>query len=110
MRFDSFSHLLRHWAAQTPDSPALLYDEGGVKTLSFAELLDRVERRAEELRRGGKTCLGVLSDGSMACVTELFAANFAGLDERYFRIAAQTPEENDLLVAAVRQYLEGRVQ
>ena len=34
------------------------------------------------------------------------AANFAGLDERYFRIAAQTPEENDLLVAAVRQYLQ----
>ena len=34
------------------------------------------------------------------------AANFEGLDESYFRIAAQTPEENDLLVAAVRQYLE----
>ena len=38
------------------------------------------------------------------------AANFEGLDESYFRIAAQTPEENDLLVAAVRQYLEGSVQ
>lgn len=34
------------------------------------------------------------------------AANFEGLDERYFRIATQTPEENDLLVAAVRQYLK----
>ncbi|MBQ5434726.1 MAG: aminotransferase class I/II-fold pyridoxal phosphate-dependent enzyme, partial [Bacteroidales bacterium] len=37
------------------------------------------------------------------------AANFEGLDEKYFRIAAQTPEENDLLVAAVRQYLENIV-
>ncbi|MBQ9397052.1 MAG: pyridoxal phosphate-dependent class II aminotransferase [Bacteroidales bacterium] len=34
------------------------------------------------------------------------AANFEELDERYFRIAAQTPEENDRLVAAVRQYLK----
>lgn len=101
MRFDSFSHLLRHWAAQTPDSPALLYDEGGVKTLSFAELLDRVERRAEELRRGGKTCLGVLSDGSMACVTELFAANFAGL--QVVMLDASLPEN---VLGALMQYTD----
>lgn len=34
------------------------------------------------------------------------AANFEGLDAGHFRIATQTPEENDLLVAAVRDYLE----
>ena len=34
------------------------------------------------------------------------AANFEGLDAGHFRIATQTPEENDLLVAAVRNYLE----
>ena len=34
------------------------------------------------------------------------AANFEGLDERCFRIATQTPEENDRLTTAVRQYLE----
>ena len=101
MRFDSFSHLLRHWAAQTPDSPALLYDEGGVKTLHFSELLDRVERRAEELRRGGKTCLGVLSDGSMACVTELFAANLAGL--QVVMLDASLPEN---VLGALMQYTD----
>ena len=35
------------------------------------------------------------------------ASNFEGLDEHCFRIATQTPEENDLLVDAVRKYLEG---
>ena len=34
------------------------------------------------------------------------ASNFEGLDERHFRIAAQTPEENDLLVEAISQYLK----
>lgn len=34
------------------------------------------------------------------------ASNFEGLDEGHFRIATQTPEENDALVKAIRQYLE----
>jgi len=34
------------------------------------------------------------------------ASNFEGLDEGHFRIATQTPEENDLLVEAIRHYLE----
>lgn len=34
------------------------------------------------------------------------ASNFEGLDAGHFRIATQTPEENDLLAAAIRHYLE----
>ena len=34
MRFDSFSQMLGYWAGQTPDAPALIYDEGGKETLS----------------------------------------------------------------------------
>lgn len=34
------------------------------------------------------------------------ASNFDGLDERFFRIATQTPAENDRLVKAVGQWLE----
>lgn len=34
------------------------------------------------------------------------ASNFEGLDERFFRIAAQTPEENDRLVKAIGKWLE----
>ena len=76
MRFDRFEHLLRYWAQTAPDAPALCYQN---RTLNFAELLDAVQRRAEALRADGKTCLGLLADGSMDCVIELFAANLAGL-------------------------------
>ncbi len=35
-------------------------------------------------------------------------ANFYGLSNRFFRISAQLPEENDLLIAAIRKFLEIR--
>ncbi len=34
------------------------------------------------------------------------ASNFRGLDKRYFRVAAQTPAENDLLIEALRKWTE----
>ena len=34
------------------------------------------------------------------------ASNFDGLDEHFFRIATQTPEENDRLVKAIGQWFE----
>ena len=33
-------------------------------------------------------------------------SNFYGLDNHFFRVSAQLPEENDALVAAIREYLE----
>ncbi|MBR0352398.1 MAG: acyl--CoA ligase [Oscillospiraceae bacterium] len=76
MRFDSFAHLLSHFSEQTPDAPALHYEN---RTLSFSALYDAVKTRAAELRETGKTCMGILSDGSLDCVVEIFAANLAGL-------------------------------
>jgi len=32
------------------------------------------------------------------------ASNFRGLDNHCFRVTARRPEENDLLVEAIRQY------
>lgn len=34
------------------------------------------------------------------------ASNFEGLDERFFRIATQTPEENDRLINAISKWIE----
>lgn len=34
------------------------------------------------------------------------ASNFEGLDERFFRIATQTPQENDKLVKAISEWME----
>ena len=33
------------------------------------------------------------------------ASNFEGLDDHYFRIAVQTPTENDELIAAIQSYM-----
>ena len=33
------------------------------------------------------------------------ASNFVGLNEQFFRIAAQTPEENNRLVAAITEFV-----
>ncbi len=76
MRFERFDEMLNYWANETPDAPALRYEK---RLLSFSQLRDAVRTRAEELRAARKTCLGLLSDGSMDCVIELFAANLAGL-------------------------------
>jgi len=80
MRFDGFDHLLRHQAEAMGGAPALIRDRAGkTEICSYRELWDAVRLRAMELRAGGKTCLGVLADGSENCVVELFAANLAGL-------------------------------
>ena len=90
MRFDSFFHMLRHWAEQTPDRPALIYEDRGKKSLSFSELRDAVESRADQLRRDGGSCIGILADGSLGCVTEIFAAAEAGL--QIVMLSAELPE------------------
>ena len=76
MRFDSFARLLAHFAETSPDAPALRYEK---ETLSFAALRARVLSRAGELKAEGKTCMGLLCDGSLDNVVEIFAANLAGL-------------------------------
>ena len=76
MRFDSFDHLLSHFALTTPEAPALRYEK---TQLSFRALNETVRKRAEELRQGGKSCVGLLCDGSLDNVIEIFAASLAGL-------------------------------
>ena len=76
MRFDGFRHLLSYRAEETPNAPALRYDG---QELSYAALWRTVTHREAELRAGGKTCMGVLCDGSLDCVAEILAANLAGI-------------------------------
>jgi len=80
LRFTSFSEMLAHYADTTPEAPALCYEfDGALRTESYQKLSEAVSVRAMELRREGKTCLGLLADGSRACVVELFAAVEAGM-------------------------------
>lgn len=88
MRFDSFRHMLSWWAQERPDAPAL---RCGSETRSFSELYEDVCRRAEELKAGGNSCIGILADGSLKCVEEIFAANLAGL--QIVMLDALAPEQ-----------------
>ncbi len=78
MRFHSFAHLLSYQAENLGEKTALIYGTGR-KTVSYQALYETVSREAERWRRSGKTCLGVLCDGSFECVTTILAANLAGL-------------------------------
>ena len=91
MRFQSFEEMLSYWAERKENGPALIFDEHGKNSWSYAEFLRRVRERAEELRAGGKTCLGVLADGSRDCVVEIFAAVTAGL--QLVMLDENAPEE-----------------
>ena len=68
--------MLRHWAEVSPEHPALIHDRG---ELSYAALLEAATKRAGELRADGGSCIGILADGSAACVIEIFAATLAGM-------------------------------
>ena len=79
MRFSGFSALLAHLVDHSPEAPALLYDQNGVKKVCTFSELDRLVRiRADRLRSEQKHTLGILCDGSFDCVVEIFASVLAG--------------------------------
>ncbi len=79
MRFTGFDELLSYWAQKAPDSPALVYERGGLQTVcTFSELQKQVLARAHELGREPGLCRAVLCDGSFACVVEIFATVIFG--------------------------------
>ena len=77
MRFTSFEDLLTSQAQAGPEAPALRFDEDG--SVSYGQLLGEAQRRAETWRERGKSCLGILCDGSYDCVCTIFGAALAGL-------------------------------
>ena len=80
MRFYGFREMIAFYADRAPDAPAFLTGgTGEPKAVSYREFLADVTGRAEELRRTGKTCLGVLCDGTYDCLKEIFAAVEAGM-------------------------------
>ena len=76
MRYNDFDDLLKNKAETLPEHAALRYGE---KTWTYRELYAAVCARADEYEASGKTCLGVLADGSADCVISFFGAAKAGL-------------------------------
>ena len=93
--------MLTHWAAQSPDRTALCFDQGGRQTMSYAALCAAVETRAEALRLEGGSCVGILADGSAACVIEIFTSVRAG--RQVVLLDAALPDET---LGALMQYTD----
>lgn len=103
-------HLLEHDVPNPLDVPAYLQETARLR--SALEALGGLEVWATEthfmlvrLRFGKAAALkDYLAEKQGILIRD--ASNFDGLDERFFRIATQTPEENDRLVKAICQWFE----
>ena len=81
MRYKDFADLVDRMAAASPARPALLTcgGDGSKQAITWGELAQSVQARAEELENAGGACEAILADGTPACVIEVFAAVRAGL-------------------------------
>ena len=80
MRFHSFEEMLTYYANLTPDKTAFLTEGSETAAqVSYGRLLRDVKERAQSLKTTGKTCLGVLCDGSYDNIVTVFAAVQAGM-------------------------------
>ena len=71
--------MISYYAEHTPKEPALSYESGGVlRTMSFAALRSAVSGRASFMTEEEGTCEGILADGEIASVIEVFAAAKVG--------------------------------
>lgn len=118
---------LRHpWSVNALAIEAGLFLIGN--KMSVIPALDGYLAEARRLRAGLESINGVnvldtatnfmlasISGGDAAQLKEFLAvrhgllirdaSNFNGLDKSYFRVAAQSPEENDMLVAAIKEFV-----
>ena len=80
IKYNNFSSLLEHFTQDDPSAPALVYDkDGAAVTISRADFAADVREISRELRSFGKTCMGVLCDGSLPCVETIFASAITGM-------------------------------
>ena len=72
MKYRSFKELLEYNAEKYPEYSAFIY--GSEKnSLTNREFKERVYKRSEELDKEAFSVLGILCDGSIDCVIEIFA-------------------------------------
>lgn len=102
--------LLEHDVPNPLDVPAYLHETARLRTA--LEALGSLEVWNTEthymlvrLRFGKSAALKDYLAGEHGILIR-DASNFDGLDERFFRVATQTPEENDRLVAAIAKWFE----
>ena len=102
-------YLLKHGIGDLPDTDAYLREaqrlRNNLQSLGVVDVWDTSTHFMLSQLRMGKAA--ALKDWLAAHRGMLIrdASNFDGLDERFFRVAAQSPAENDALVAAIKEWM-----
>ena len=79
-KFNSFEALLEDFEKNAPHRPALVFESGEKPCfLSREGFAAMARKKARELSASGKKCLGIVCDGSLACLAALFDSALAGL-------------------------------
>ena len=78
-RYHGFRHFLEDAGRNHGNQNAFLFEEQTEKTITWSEFIADVYHRSDELKDSKKTCEGILCDGSLACIEEIFAANLADM-------------------------------
>lgn len=98
MKYEGFEALLRSRAADFAERPALLFAQGGeIGALSYAELLDQVLRRRDELKREPFSCAAIYSSFDVDWVVTMFACVLAGKRTVLLDVS-QSPEAASALI------------
>ena len=106
-------HLLEHDIPNPLDVPVYLQETARLRTaleaLGGLEVWDtETHFMLVRLRLGKSAALKDYLAGTHGILIR-DASNFDGLDERFFRLATQTPEENNRLVSAIAQWFEEEI-
>lgn len=102
VHYHGFKDFVEGMAADRPHAIMFLHEgEGKLRRVTWRDFADDVAVRVEELKASGKTCMGILCDGSYACVREIFAANIAGL-----QIAMLDAAINDMMLGQLLPYVD----
>lgn len=79
MRYQNFADMLQRISQEVPEKPVFFYDDNGLKSISWSSFYQAVQKESSLLQASHHTCIGILSENTPACMTEIFAANLAGL-------------------------------
>ena len=109
LAIEAGTYLLRHESAYQLDLNALLAERqrvaGELEKLGGIEIWPSDTHYMLLRLRGGKASAlkEWLADTHGLLIRD--ASNFEGLDEGFFRIAVQTPEENNQLITAIKEWM-----
>lgn len=78
-RYHGFRDFLEDARIHHGNQKAFLFEDGQQKTIDWNTFTADVYHRSDELKDTGKTCMGIITDGSLSCIEEILAASLADM-------------------------------